>query len=269
MQLRVPHGGSVDEVALRYVHDGEPAFVRAERAGDTLWRARFPVPHPATHYRWLLAGGEIGYAWLNGNGLVRHDVPDADDFVLLAGDGGPAWHLESVVYEIFPDRFASSGLAIDEPDWAMRRGWDELPRNRGVEQAYELFGGDLYGSTAARPHRVARRERDLPHAVLPRGQLSSLRRDVVRPTSIRLLGGRRAHVARSLRPRTRHPRARRPDGQPRRHHARVVRGRAGVLLPRRLRARLRGVARRADAAEAESRSRRSSPTRCARSSRNG
>ena len=145
VQLRVPHAASVDKVALRYVCDGEPAFTQAERAGETLWRATFAVPSPTTRYRWLLAGGEIGYAWLNGNGLVRHDIPDADDFVLTTGDNGPEWHLESVVYEIFPDRFASSGLDVDEPAWANRRAWDELPQAKGVEQAYELFGGDLRG----------------------------------------------------------------------------------------------------------------------------
>ena len=37
----------------------------------------------------------------------------------------------SVVYEIFPDRFASSGAQRDPPDWAVRRGWDELPEGRG------------------------------------------------------------------------------------------------------------------------------------------
>jgi alpha-glucosidase len=154
VQLRVPHAGSVEKVALRYVHDGEPAFVQAERVGETWWRASFPVPSAATLYRWLLAGGDVGYAWVNGNGLVRHDIPDADDFVMTVGGGGPAWHLESVVYEIFPDRFASSGLTVDAPRWAMPRDWDELPRNRGMEQAYELFGGDLYGIERRLDHIV-------------------------------------------------------------------------------------------------------------------
>ena len=150
VQLRVPRASSADTVALRYVHDGEPRIVhaeaRGESGGDTLWRASFPAVHLATRYRWLLAGGEIGWAWVNGVGVVTHDVPDEDDFVLLPGEGGPAWHLESVVYEIFPDRFASSGLAVNTPEWAVRRDWDDLPVQKlGMESAYELFGGDLYG----------------------------------------------------------------------------------------------------------------------------
>jgi alpha-glucosidase len=156
VQLRVPHAAAADRVSLRYVHDGEPRMVNAEPSdggGETLWRASFPAVQPATRYRWLLAGGEIGWAWVNGVGVVTHDVPDDDDFVLLPGEGGPAWHLESVVYEIFPDRFASSGLAVETPDWAVRRDWDELPLQKlGMESAYELFGGDLYGVEAHLDH---------------------------------------------------------------------------------------------------------------------
>ena len=65
---------------------------------------------------------------MNGRGRVGHEVPDADDFVHAPEAGGPDWHLESVVYEIFPDRFATSGLDVEAPDWAVRREWDALPR---------------------------------------------------------------------------------------------------------------------------------------------
>ncbi|MGZ8694484.1 MAG: glycoside hydrolase family 13 protein, partial [Gaiellaceae bacterium] len=47
--------------------------------------------------------------------------------------------------EIFPDRFASSGLEVEPPPWAELRSWDELPTGRGPETAFELFGGDLRG----------------------------------------------------------------------------------------------------------------------------
>ncbi len=100
---------------------------------------------PLTRYRWLLWGGDGGYAWVNGLGRVGHEVPDADDFVHAPAAGGPDWHLGSVVYEIFPDRFASSGVAGETPDWAVRRAWDALPEGRGPNTASELFGGDLRG----------------------------------------------------------------------------------------------------------------------------
>ena len=61
---------------MRYVCDGEPriavAAVDHETRGDVWWRATFPVRNPVTPYRWLLAGGDFGYAWLNG---VRRSSP--------------------------------------------------------------------------------------------------------------------------------------------------------------------------------------------------
>jgi alpha-glucosidase len=149
VRLRVPHDFRPDQVLLRTVHDGEAAamsaVLEAETETETWWRAAVPMFAPVTRYRWLLWGGRAGYAWVNGLGRVGHEVPDADDFVCAPGAGGPEWHLGSVVYQIFPDRFASSRLVTDPPDWAVRRGWDELPQGRSPETPREWFGGDLRG----------------------------------------------------------------------------------------------------------------------------
>jgi alpha-glucosidase len=149
VRLRVPRGVSVGEVGLRYVRDGEPRSVTAtideETPSDTWWRATFPVWNPVTSYRWVLAGGDVGYGWVNGVGLIPYDVPDADDFVLSMGGEGPAWHMGAVVYQIFPDRFAASGRNGSRPEWAVPRAWDELPTGRGPATPRELFGGDLAG----------------------------------------------------------------------------------------------------------------------------
>jgi alpha-glucosidase len=151
VRARVPV--DVDTVAVRWVEDGEARAAKAEPDGDGWWIARFPVNKSVMHYRWLLAGGEVGYAWLNGTGLVKHDIPDADDFVLSL-DAGPAWHLESVVYEIFPDRFATSGLDVEPPSWSVRRDWNDLPEGRSPNTPYEWFGGDLPGIEARLDHIV-------------------------------------------------------------------------------------------------------------------
>jgi alpha-glucosidase len=135
----------VDTVVLRYVGNGEARAAVAEQEDEGWWVARFPQESPNVFYRWLLSGGEVGYAWRNGAGVVEHDVADADDFVMSIDPGGPAWHAESVVYEIFPDRFASSGLGVQPPEWAIPRDWDALPIGRGPETPYEWFGGDLRG----------------------------------------------------------------------------------------------------------------------------
>ncbi len=147
--LRVPRAHAAGSVAVRYVRDGEPkvsvAEIDRETDTDVWWRATFPVWNPATSYRWLLSGGDYGYAWLNGAGLQHWDVPDADDFVATPDTGGPDWHLQSVVYQVFPDRFASSGLDVEPPEWAVPREWDDLPTGRGPETPFEWFGGDLAG----------------------------------------------------------------------------------------------------------------------------
>jgi alpha-glucosidase len=154
--LRVPRGSSVDSVAVRYVRDEEPkvavASVDRETEADVWWRATFPVWNPATRYRWLLSGGDYAYAWLTGAGVQRWDVPDSDDFVATPDRGGPDWHLHSVVYEVFPDRFASAGLGVDPPEWAVPRPWDELPTGRGPATPFEWFGGDLAGLTQRLDH---------------------------------------------------------------------------------------------------------------------
>ena len=147
--LRVPRAARADEVVLRYVRDGEPQVVAAsvdrETEEDVWWRATFPVANPATPYRWLLGGGDFGFAWLNAMGVQRYYVSDADDFVAAPGAGGPDWHLESVVYQVFPDRFASAGSEVAPPAWAIERDWGQLPVGRGPETPFEWFGGDLRG----------------------------------------------------------------------------------------------------------------------------
>jgi alpha-glucosidase len=150
--LRVHVPLDVDSVALRYVEDGEGRGVEAAPDGDGWWSARLPLTNPVMNYRWLLTGGEVGYAWLNGLGLVGHDVPDADDFVLTTDELGPDWHLRSVVYEIFPDRFATTGAGGDPPEWAVPRAWHQLPNGRSPDTPFEWFGGDLPGVEAHLDH---------------------------------------------------------------------------------------------------------------------
>ena len=148
VRLRAPRG-LAERVILRTVHDGEAAVAEARAVDatdtETWWRAEFEVTSPLTCYRWLLWGGRAGCEWVNGRGRVGHEVPDADDFVHASAAGGPDWHLGSVVYEIFPDRFATTELEVETPDWAVRRAWDALPEGWSRNTPHELFGGDLRG----------------------------------------------------------------------------------------------------------------------------
>ena len=149
LRIRAPQGAA-DDVYIRYIVDGEPrtaeAVVDEEVDGETWWRVALPMANPVVRYRWLFAGGRLGYRWLNGRGLHSHEVPGADDFALSL-HAAPAWHAESVVYEIFPDRFARSAAAdgADRPTWVVPREWSTLPEGRGRHTSRELYGGDLFG----------------------------------------------------------------------------------------------------------------------------
>ena len=137
-----------------------PAEIDEETETDVWWRADFPVGTRSRRYRWCWTGGDVGYAWVNGLGLVAHDVAGRRRLRHQASTAaGPDWHLRSVVYEIFPDRYASSGRRVDRLPGRCRRDWDELPQGAAGDPL-EWFGGDLPGiEAAARPRRDARRER--------------------------------------------------------------------------------------------------------------
>ena len=150
--IRTP--SEVDSVYLRSTWDGEPklaaAVVDEATATTKWWRTAVPVRNPVTRYRFLLDGRR----WLNALGETDHDVPDAFDFRLVAGDPPPAWAADAVVYQIFPDRFARSPGADGRtpPPWAIPCAWDDPVIPRGPETPYQLYGGDLEGITGKLDH---------------------------------------------------------------------------------------------------------------------
>jgi alpha-glucosidase len=148
LRVRVPNG-AVNSVLLRCTIEGEPKTIEAvvdeQTDGETWWRATLPVETPVVRYRWLLSGGDTGYGWLDGRGISGTEVSGGDDFAFVLDPGAPAWHASSVVYEIYPDRFASSGAHYDPPAWAVARPWDQLPEGRGRNTSREWYGGDLPG----------------------------------------------------------------------------------------------------------------------------
>ncbi len=59
--------------------------------------------------------------------------------------------MDAVVYQIFPDRFASSGTK-PLPEWAVAAGWDDEVIHIGRDTPRQFFGGDLDGiAGASRP----------------------------------------------------------------------------------------------------------------------
>ncbi len=173
VRVRVPvaEGAAPPEVWVRVVEDGEPRVHPAVADGgdgpERWFVADVPVTNPVTSYRFLIdrrssgGGGGSGagagagidaeeQAWLNGEGTIARDVPDAADFRLSTHAPGPAWATDAVVYQVFPDRFARSTghdgpPTGDLPGWARPAAWSDEPIGSGPAAGTQLFGGDLRG----------------------------------------------------------------------------------------------------------------------------
>ncbi len=153
---QVPEGAGVDEVQVRTTPDAEPSWATAERVssqrGWDWWRADIAVTNPLTNYRFLLHGSG-GYRWLTAAGTTDWDPPDATDFRLSAHPSPPAWALDAVCYQVFPDRFARAGRDKPWPPWALpTERWEEPPRSGGDAAMHQLYGGDLDGISARLDH---------------------------------------------------------------------------------------------------------------------
>ncbi|WP_433360286.1 alpha-amylase family glycosyl hydrolase [Streptosporangium sp. CA-115845] len=155
--VRTPRGHR-SGVHVRTTPDGEPHFTEAvidrETEWETWWRADIVARNQVTGYRFLI-GGPDGYRWLTASGLATHDVPDTTDFRLVTHAAPPEWAAGGVIYQIFPDRFASSGTARDLPPWAIPRGWDDPVAGSGPDTSRQIFGGDLDGVRSRLDHITA------------------------------------------------------------------------------------------------------------------
>ncbi len=271
-------GAASSAVAVRYVGDGEPYVVAAEvdreTESDTWWRATFPVANPATPYRWLLSGGAYGYAWLNGARRAGVRRPGRRRLRRVAGAGRARLALELGRVPGLPGpvrvrRARRRASRVGDP----ARAGTSCRRAAGPETPFEWFGGDLVGLEQRLDH-IAELGANVLYLTpfFPAGsthRYDATTFDEVDP----LLGGDEALAALvRAAPARGDPRPRRPDDEPRRLRARVVhvrarrrRARARVLLLRpRAARRLRVLARRPLAPEAELRVRRSCASGCTR-----
>lgn len=149
LRVWVPADFHTEQVVVRQIIDGETfnkvmEGVRTE--GGTWWTTAIIMANLTNTYRFCLIGppGPMHYLWLTAAGLVNHDISDSTDFRLTCHEPPPSWVSDAVVYQIFPDRFASSGRNYDPPDWAIPRSWDCVP-DKDRYSAFEYYGGDLWG----------------------------------------------------------------------------------------------------------------------------
>ena len=156
-KVRIPNSYKFKDAVIRYYHDGEPRTAHLKKLKPTKkssveswWGATIPIINYETRYRFLFAGPGK-YDWLSATGLSNHDVHSNSDFLLVARPEYPKWLNSSVFYQIFPDRFAKT-YEKKLPDWAVARGWNELPRDKSKYTGIEICGGDLYGVAAHLDH---------------------------------------------------------------------------------------------------------------------
>ncbi|MFF5794370.1 glycoside hydrolase family 13 protein [Paeniglutamicibacter sp. NPDC012692] len=161
VRLRVPAvPGRTAKVWLRSLRDGEPHIepaVRTADDGDAAWfEAPLSMVNPVQRYRWYLAytddAGTTEHRWFNATGLHRRDVPDANDFRIHAGRGTPDWVKESIMYQVFPDRFANSGAEKPAAEWMVACGWDTPVEGSSENTGRQFYGGDLPGIEARLGH---------------------------------------------------------------------------------------------------------------------
>lgn len=172
VRVRVPHTAQVSAVHVRTAPDGEQVFTAAREVAsderEAWWQAELRCHNPVTHYRFLLSGdegtGAPGYRWLNGTGPHLRDVPDADDFRVVTYAAPPSWATGSVVYQVFPDRFARDSAVepagapgaprTDLPGWTVPAAWDDEVDIHAVTGPRQVYGGTLDGVREHLEHLV-------------------------------------------------------------------------------------------------------------------
>lgn len=161
VRMRVPRAfGGLRRVRVRSNPDREPGYADArvvhEHPDAVWWQAEVEVANPVHGYRWLLEGDDGTTWWLSSRGLSRTETRDVDDFRLVTHPAPPAWGRETVMYQVFPDRFARSGAADarELPEWALAAAWDEPVIHTGPGTGTQLYGGDLDGVREHLDHLV-------------------------------------------------------------------------------------------------------------------
>ncbi|HEY9499553.1 MAG TPA: glycoside hydrolase family 13 protein [Terrimesophilobacter sp.] len=159
VQVRIPQSfGQVEAVHIRSNPNHEPRFSAARKVasadGWDWWEAPVEVENPEHGYRFLFLLADGRSAWLNARGLHWVETLDAEDFLLVTYPAPPEWGARSVMYEVFPDRFARSAAADDRtpPAWARPARWSDPVVDRGPDTPLQFYGGDLAGVTEHLDH---------------------------------------------------------------------------------------------------------------------
>jgi Glycosidases len=161
VRVRIPHSfRPIEAVRTRSNPDHEPRFtdavLTASSDGWDWWTAPVQVENPVHGYRFMITRGDGSSVWLNATGLHDIESLDSEDFRLVAHDAPPEWVPSTVLYQVFPDRFARSAAADSRelPGWAIRARWDEPVDPEPPGRSQQFYGGDLDGAASRLDHLV-------------------------------------------------------------------------------------------------------------------
>lgn len=144
--------GKVSQLLVRQSDSGEgfltPKFrFLMHRHGWDWYEGQITIFNPETHYRFFIELKNKESFWLNGVGFHELDQPDRDDFKINTYNAVPRWATGSILYQVFPDRFAKSADADKRklPQWAIPKAWGDRVIGKGPGTSEQLFMGDLKG----------------------------------------------------------------------------------------------------------------------------
>lgn len=152
-RLRIHSAVPVRKIFLRTAPDGHEETYQAWPASPVSgydsdwWEVGVHVRGKQLAYRFLIIT-DWGSRWLNAAGCSRRDATDHDDFKMLFDRQLPGWPLQTVFYQILPDRFAagrSCGLPRPDVDGqpAVLKPWSVAPDP--ADNWRSFYGGDLWG----------------------------------------------------------------------------------------------------------------------------
>lgn len=152
VRLRVPESlGHVRAVRVRSNPDREPRLSTADRLhtvdGWSWWEAEIVIENPVHGYRFLVRLDDGTDLWVNARGVFDIETLDSEDFKLTTHPPAPVWAASTVMYQVFPDRFARSAAADDRelPDWAIPASWSDAVDLVPPARSAQFYGGDLDG----------------------------------------------------------------------------------------------------------------------------
>jgi len=155
VKARVRIHDSIGEVAMVQimVSDSGEAFPTppakvVKRVGKWAWyEAKIRMSNPQVNYRFLITLKSGIQYFYNAVGLFETNQPDINDFRINTFSSAPAWGPSTVMYQVFPDRFARSAQADKHkaPEWAKPAAWGDEVIGQGPGVSEQFFGGDLWG----------------------------------------------------------------------------------------------------------------------------